>query len=43
MITFYEAYNDEIRQGAVADITSGDYVVLRMRSSVPYEVFVIKQ
>ena len=43
VITVYEAYNDEIRQGAVADITSGDYVVLRMRSSVPYEVFVIKQ
>lgn len=42
-ITVYEPEEDEVRAGTIRDIENGDYVVLRMRSSLPFEIFVIKQ
>lgn len=42
-VTVYESGNNEIRAGSLQDIAAGDYVVLRMRTSVPYEIFVYKK
>lgn len=42
-VTVYDAREDALYNGAMQDIAAGDYVVLRMQSSVPYEVFVIRK
>ena len=42
-VTVYESGNNEIRAGSLQDIAAGDYIVLRMRTSIPYEIFVYKK
>lgn len=42
-ITVYKKDREEIRMGTLQDVDEGDYLVFRMRSSVPKEIFVIKE
>lgn len=42
-ITVYEMKDNEVRNGTLSDIRRGDYAVFRMRTSVPFEIFVYKQ
>lgn len=42
-ITVYEKNEEEIRTGTLQDVDEGDYLVFRMRTSVPQEIFVIKE
>lgn len=42
-ITVYDADSDEVRTGSLQDIRPNDYAVFRMRTSVPYEIFVIRE
>ena len=35
--------DNEVRNGTLSDIRRGDYAVFRMRTSVPFEIFVYKQ
>ena len=42
-ITVYDPEENDVRAGTIRDIEERDYVVLRMRSSLPFEIFVIKQ
>lgn len=41
-ITVYEKRREQIRAGSLQDMEADDYLVFRMRSSVPQEIFVIK-
>ena len=43
VVCVYDEPMGEVRSGSLQDIAEGDYIVLRMRTSVPYEIFVIKK
>ena len=42
-ITVYDEGENAMYGGTMQDISAGDYVVFRMQSSVPYEVFIIRK
>lgn len=41
-ITVYDSYSNEVATGTLQDIRPNDYAVFRMRTSVPFEIFVIR-